>query len=29
MELCDELWYIYADEAVRRERLKSSRGLYG
>ena len=25
-EICDELWYIYADEAVRRERLKSSRG---
>ena len=24
-ELCDELWYIYTDEAVRRERLKSSR----
>ena len=22
----DELWYIYADEAVRRERLKVSRG---
>lgn len=25
-EICDELWYIYADEAVRRKRLKSSRG---
>ncbi len=25
-ELCDELWYIYAEESVRRERLKSSRG---
>jgi dephospho-CoA kinase len=25
-EICDELWYIYADEAVRRERLKSCRG---
>ena len=25
-ELCDELWYIYADENVRRERLKTSRG---
>lgn len=25
-ELCDELWYIYSDEAVRRQRLKSSRG---
>lgn len=24
--LCDELWYVYADEAVRRERLKASRG---
>lgn len=24
-ELCDELWYIYTDEKVRRERLKSSR----
>lgn len=24
-ELCDELWYIYADESVRRERLKASR----
>ena len=24
-EICDELWYIYTDEAVRRERLKSSR----
>jgi dephospho-CoA kinase len=25
-EICDELWYIYADEKVRRERLKESRG---
>lgn len=25
-DLCDELWYIYADEPVRRERLKRSRG---
>ena len=25
-ELCDELWYIYADEAVRRQRLRASRG---
>lgn len=25
-ELCDELWYIYTDENVRRERLKASRG---
>lgn len=25
-ELCDELWYIYADEHVRRERLKAFRG---
>lgn len=25
-ELCDELWYIYAEEKVRRERLKVSRG---
>ncbi|MDO4479397.1 MAG: dephospho-CoA kinase [Lachnospiraceae bacterium] len=25
-EICDELWYIYADKAVRRERLKASRG---
>lgn len=25
-ELCDELWYIYTDESVRRERLKKSRG---
>lgn len=24
-EICDELWYIYADEQVRRERLKESR----
>ena len=25
-ELCDELWYIYADEDIRRERLRESRG---
>lgn len=25
-KVVDELWYIYADEAVRRERLKASRG---
>lgn len=25
-ESYDELWYVYADEAVRRERLKASRG---
>lgn len=24
--MCDELWYVYAEEAVRRERLKASRG---
>lgn len=24
-ELCDELWYIYANERVRRDRLKTSR----
>lgn len=24
--ICDELWYIYCDEDIRRERLKSSRG---
>ena len=24
-EICDELWYIYADETVRRKRLKTSR----
>ncbi len=28
-ELCDELWYIYADERVRRERLSRSRGYTG
>ncbi len=27
-ELVDEMWYIYADESVRRRRLKSARG-YG
>ena len=25
-EICDELWYIYADEDTRRERLRDSRG---
>lgn len=25
-EICDELWYIYADELVRRERLTETRG---
>ena len=25
-KLCDELWYIYADEAVRRDRLSCNRG---
>lgn len=25
-EICDELWYIYTDEQIRRERLKESRG---
>lgn len=25
-EICDELWYVYADEVVRRERLRISRG---
>ena len=25
-EICDELWYIYTREAVRRDRLKESRG---
>ncbi len=27
-EVCDEIWYIYAEDAVRRKRLKLSRG-YG
>lgn len=27
-EICDELWYIYAKEEVRKERLRTSRG-YG
>lgn len=26
-EICDELWYIYSQESVRRERLKISRDL--
>ena len=25
-EICDELWYIYTNEAIRRQRLKDSRG---
>lgn len=25
-EICDELWYVYANETVRRERLRISRG---
>ena len=25
-KICDELWYVYADQNVRRERLKASRG---
>ena len=25
-ELCDELWYIYTEEGVRRKRLRASRG---
>lgn len=25
-EICEEIWYIYADEQVRRERLRRSRG---
>ncbi|MCD7709002.1 MAG: dephospho-CoA kinase [Clostridiales bacterium] len=25
-EICDEIWYIYADAGIRRQRLKSSRG---
>ena len=25
-EICDEIWYIYASEKVRRQRLKSDRG---
>nr|WP_089984483.1 dephospho-CoA kinase [Clostridium sp. C105KSO13] len=25
-DICDELWYIYTEESVRRERLKRSRG---
>ena len=28
-KICDEMWYIYADESVRRERLVSSRGYSG
>ena len=25
-QICDEMWYIYCDESIRRDRLKSSRG---
>ena len=25
-QICDEMWYIYCDENIRRERLRSSRG---
>jgi len=25
-KICDELWYIYAEPSVRRERLKKARG---
>ncbi len=25
-EICDEIWYIYVDDAARRIRLKQSRG---
>ena len=25
-DICGEMWYIYAEESVRRERLKQSRG---
>lgn len=25
-ELCDEIWYIYTEESIRRQRLKTSRG---
>lgn len=25
-EICDEIWYVYAEESVRRERLRKSRG---
>lgn len=25
-DICDEMWYIYTDESVRRIRLKASRG---
>lgn len=28
-KICDEMWYIYADEKVRRERLAVSRGYNG
>ena len=24
--ICDSMWYIYTDESVRRQRLRSSRG---
>ena len=25
-KICDEMWYIYAEEGIRRARLKASRG---
>ena len=25
-DICDEVWYIYADEEIRRSRLRESRG---
>ena len=25
-QICDEMWYIYSNESIRRDRLKSSRG---
>lgn len=28
-KICDEMWYIYAKESVRRERLRRSRGYSG
>ena len=28
-KICDEMWYIYAKESARRERLKLSRGYSG
>lgn len=28
-EICDELWYIYADEETRMERLKQKQRIFG